>query len=147
VLIAAPPGRVFEVLLAIERFPLWWPSNLEVRVISPPPHGVGSILEVKTLGSRFRCQIASVDPPREISLDYFTGPHRGRGVWTLDARCGGTEVAYSVDLVPHGFVARALSHVLNFPALHSRQMRGVFCGLARAASMPAADESATKTAQ
>jgi uncharacterized protein YndB with AHSA1/START domain len=142
VLIAAPPRRVFEVLLAIERFPLWWPSNLQVRAISPPPHGVGSVLEIRTLGSRFRCQIVSVDAPQEISLHYYTGPHRGRGVWTLAARDGGTEVIYSVDLIPFGLVARALSHVLNFSALHSRQMRGVFRGLARAVSMHAADESA-----
>ena len=63
VFVPAPPERVLAALLAVERYPLWWPAALRVRVVSPPPHGLGSIVEIRALGSRFRCRIAAVEPP------------------------------------------------------------------------------------
>ncbi|MBV9748020.1 MAG: hypothetical protein JO157_04315 [Acetobacteraceae bacterium] len=40
-------------------------------------------------------------------------------------------MTYAVSLVPYGLVAKTLSHVVDFAALHSRQMQGVFSGLAQ----------------
>jgi uncharacterized protein YndB with AHSA1/START domain len=127
------PERVFARLLSIEHYDLWWPASLHVRVVSTPPHGEGSVIEIRTLGSRFRCRIAAMEPPRRLVVDYVTGPHRGHGIWTVSPWDGGTKVTYTISLVPHGLPAKLLSHFMDFGALHSRQMRGVFNGLARSA--------------
>lgn len=129
--VPAPSERVLAALLAVERYPLWWPAALRVRVVSPPPHGLGSIVEVRVLGSRFRCRIAAVEPPSRLTVVYVAGLHRGHGLWTLEPQQGGTKVTYAVDLVPHGLMAKLLSHVVDFATLHSRQMQGVFGGLTR----------------
>lgn len=102
-----------------------------VCVVSPPPHGLGSIVEIRALGSRFRCCIAAVEPPSRLTVEYVAGLHRGRGSWTLEPQQGGTKATYTIDLVPHGLRAKVLSHVMDFATLHSRQMQGVFGGLAR----------------
>lgn len=131
VFVPAPSERVLDVLLAVERYPLWWPAALRVRVVSPPPHGLGSIVEIRALGSRFRCRIAAVEPPSRLTVEYVAGLHRGHGSWTLEPQQGGTKATYTIDIVPHGLRAKVLSHVVDFATLHSRQMRGVFGGLAR----------------
>jgi uncharacterized protein YndB with AHSA1/START domain len=131
VFVPAPPERVLPALLAVERYTLWWPAALRVRAVSPPPHGLGSLVEIRALGSRFRCRIAAVEPPSRLTLEYVAGLHRGHGSWTLEPQQEGTKATYAVDLVPNGLRAKVLSHVMDFAALHSRQMQRVFGGLAR----------------
>lgn len=129
--IPASPEYVFATLLAVDRYSLWWPVALRVRVVSPPPHGLASVVEIRALGSRFRCRITAVESPSRLAVEYVAGPHRGRGSWTLESEDEGTRATYTISLVPHGPMARTLSHVVDFAALHSRQMRGVLGRLAQ----------------
>ena len=83
--IPASPERVFATLLAVDRYPLWWPAALRVRVVSPPPHGLASVVEIRALGNRFRCRITTVEPPSRLAVEYVAGLHRAtaRGHWSL----------------------------------------------------------------
>lgn len=134
--IQAPPDRIFALLLAVDGYAAWWPADIGVDVLSPQPHGVGSVVAVRLAktGGGFRCRIASADPPRAVAVDYIEGAHRGRGLWTLEPRDGGTQVTYGVDLKPRGLMVGLLSLVMDFSALHSRLMGEVLEGLERAAS-------------
>ena len=140
--IQATPERIFALLLAVDRYGEWWPSDIGVAVLSPPPHGEGSVVAVKLAqsGGGFRCRIAAAEAPRLIAVDYIEGPHRGRGTWTIEPCDGGSLVTYAVDLRPHGVMAGLLSYVMDFAALHSRLMGEVLDGLERAATNEKAAE-------
>lgn len=140
--IPAPPDRIFALLLAVDRYAEWWPGDIGVAVLTPPPHGVGSVVAVRLAqsGGGFRCKIVGADPPRQVDIDYIEGAHRGRGLWTLEPRDGGTQVTYRVDLRPRGMMVGLLSHVMDFAALHSRLMGEVLEGLERAAGKEKAAE-------
>jgi len=140
--IPAPPDRIFALLLAVDRYPEWWPDDIGVEVLTPPPHGVGSVVAVRLAksGGGFRCRIVGADAPLQVAVDYIEGAHRGRGLWTLEPRDGGTEVTYRVDLRPRGLMVGLLSYVMDFAALHSRLMREVLEGLERAATKEKAAE-------
>ncbi|MBV9748019.1 MAG: SRPBCC family protein [Acetobacteraceae bacterium] len=84
VFIPASPERVLAALLVVDRYHLWWPAALRVRVVSPPPHGLGSVVEIRALESRLRCRIAAVEPPSRLAVEYVAGPHRGHGSWKLE---------------------------------------------------------------
>ena len=128
--IAASPMRTFALLREVEGYPRWWPAALRVRAVGPDE------VEIRPPGSAFRCRLRAADAPGRIVVDYVSGPQRGQGVWSLDPLDGGraTRDCYAVDLVPHGVVARTLSRVLDFAAIHSRHMQPVLDGLAREAA-------------
>jgi len=42
----------------------------------------------------------------------------------------GTRACYRIDLEPHGWLPRLVSHFLDFSKMHSRSMGQVFDGLA-----------------
>lgn len=132
--VPAPRERVFALLLAVDRYAEWWPRSFRPIVLTPPPHGLGSLVQATVAGSKIACRIASADAPFRVGVEYIAGPHRGRGEWILTPRNGGTDAVYAFDAEPHGPAARLLSHVVDFAAIHSRHMKGVLEGLARAAA-------------
>jgi uncharacterized protein YndB with AHSA1/START domain len=141
--VEAAPQRVFAVLVAVDRYALWWPPAYRPRVLSPPPHGVGSVVQATVAGSRLVCRIAAADEPRSLVVEYVAGPHRGRGEWVLMPEGSGTAVIYAFDAEPVGPVARLLSHVVDFAAIHSRHMKLVLDSLAWAAEQGAAEGGAS----
>jgi uncharacterized protein YndB with AHSA1/START domain len=132
--IAAPPKRVFAVLLAVGRYADWWPAALAPRIVSVPHLGAGSTIEAGPRFGRFQARITEAEPPQRVSVAYVGGAHRGTGEWRLEPADGGTRVTYSIDLAPHGLVARALSRLVDFGPVHSRMMAAIFEGLAREAA-------------
>lgn len=128
--IAAPPERVFGLLDDPAGYPRWWPPALRVRAAGARE------VEIRPPGSGFLCRLGEAVPPTRLVVHYVSGPQRGEGVWTLEPIDGGrrTRLRYAVDLAPHGVIARALSHVMDFAAIHSRHMRPVLDGLAREAA-------------
>ncbi len=130
--IAAPAERVFAILADAQNYPRWWPPALRVRIVETI---AGQEIDIHPPGGGCRCRLGAADPPHRLVVDYIAGPQRGLGVWTLAAKPdgAGTTVTYAVDLMPHGLIARALSHVMDFSALHSRHMWPVLEGLAREA--------------
>ena len=63
------PTTVFALLLAVDRYAAWWPEDIGVEVLTPPPHGVGSVVAVRlaTSGGGFRCRIAGASSRRRTS--------------------------------------------------------------------------------
>lgn len=132
--IAAPPARVFAVLLAVARYAEWWPAALAPRIVSAVHLGAASIVEAGPRFGRFQARITEAEPPRRIAVAYVGGAHRGSGEWRLEPADGGTHVTYSVDLEPRGLLAQVLARFVDFAPIHSRMMAGIFEGLAREAA-------------
>ncbi len=63
-------------------------------------------------------------------IRYVEGVHRGTGRWTFEKVAEGTRACYRIDLEPHGWLPRLVSHFLDFSKMHSRSMGQVFDGLA-----------------
>lgn len=122
-------ARVFAALLDFDSYSLWWPAEFHVRALRSAAEHVGSRIEVRPWGGRFVCEIAEVVHDREIRIAYVDGVHRGTGVWTLEKLPEGTRACYRIDLVPHGWLVRLLSNLLDFGKMHSRSMAQVFDGL------------------
>ena len=124
--VAGSPAAVFAVLADVAHYPDWWPAELRIR------HLGGGEVEVRPRASRFCCRLGDGEPPYWLTVHYVDGPQRGDGIWTLQALPhGATRVSYRIDLEPHGLIARLLSVWMDFPAIHSRQMRPVLEALAR----------------
>lgn len=144
-LIPTTADRIFPHLLAVDRYAYWWPDEIDVEVLTPPPHGVGSVVAIKLAqsGGGFRCRIVEAEAPRRVVVDYIQGAHRGQGAWMLESQEGGTLVTYRVDLRPRGFVVGLLSYAIDFGKLHSQLMGDVLEGLERVATKEKAAESET----
>ena len=95
--VAAPREPVFEALADARTYPEWWrPVYISAEADGPPAMGVESRQHFKgrlpyTLKTRSR--IVALDPPGRIEAD-VVGDLRGKGIWTLTERDGGTHVRF-----------------------------------------------------
>ena len=120
---------VFAAVLDCESYPRWWPAQLRVRVLRVTPGRVGSQIEIRPRGGRFVCEIARVDPDREIEIEYVKDVHRGQGRWTFERLGDGTRAYYQIDLEPQGWLPGVLSNWMDLGKMHSRSVGKVFDGL------------------
>ena len=111
VVIDAPIERVWDVVSDIPSQPRWMHEMKEVRLLTPPPVGVGTRGEatVRVLGISVTdpVTITEWDPPHRFAVRH-EGAFTGHGVITLEAGADGstTIVRWSETLVPP-----ALPHV------------------------------------
>jgi nitroreductase/uncharacterized protein YndB with AHSA1/START domain len=139
--VAAPPARCYELVLAIRRYGEWW-QRVRCEVL-----GSEGVLRV---GSRFRMsggpvswvvEVTGLAPPRAVELRYIAGDLLGPVRWEFLPHPRGTRVRYA-----YRGVRPASDHTARVFAsgrglrLHSRAMRDdAFAGLRRVVEAPAAD--------
>lgn len=107
VVIDAPIHRVWEVVSDIESQPRWMHEMKAVRMLTPPPVGVGSRGEADVrvigIGVTDPVTITEWDPPRRFAVRH-EGVFTGGGVITLESGADGTTtiVRWSETLIPPG---------------------------------------------
>jgi predicted ester cyclase/mannose-6-phosphate isomerase-like protein (cupin superfamily)/uncharacterized protein YndB with AHSA1/START domain len=110
--VAAPPDAVYDVLVDAQTYPRWWrPVYIDVQTDGRPR--VGGVSRQHFKGRlpyhlRTRSTLTRLEPAALIEAD-VDGDLRGRGVWTLTARPGGTNVRF--DWTVHA--DRALLRILT----------------------------------
>ncbi|MBI1207837.1 MAG: hypothetical protein GC191_11170 [Azospirillum sp.] len=131
------PESLFPILLAFDRYAAWWPEDVGVRVLTEPPFGLGTVVEIATSGNAFQCTVEAIEAPLRVAMRYDSGLHDGTGVWSLEQQNGGTEITFAVDLRARGLAAMFLP-LFDVAGIHSRLMQKVFDGLERhlAAAVP-----------
>jgi uncharacterized protein YndB with AHSA1/START domain len=114
--VAAPPEPVFAALADGSTYPDWWtPVYVETKTDGPP--GLGRTSEQHFKGRlpyylRTRSTITRYEPPTVVGAD-VEGDLRGRGLWTLTPRDGGTDVRFDWRVSAEKPVVRALTPVLR----------------------------------
>jgi uncharacterized protein YndB with AHSA1/START domain len=114
--VAAPREPVFEALADARTYPEWWrPVYISTDADGPPAVGVESRQHFKgrlpyTLKTRSR--IVALDPPSRIEAD-VVGDLRGKGIWTLTERDGGTHVRFDWTVFADRALLRRLTPVLR----------------------------------
>jgi hypothetical protein len=104
IVIDAPVDRVWDWVSDIDRQPLWMHEMKSVRLLSPPPVGVGTRAEatVRILGISVTdpVTISEWDPPTRFAVSH-EGTFTGGGVITLEPGADGTTtiVRWSETLV------------------------------------------------
>ena len=101
----APIEAVWDALFAVEDWPKWWPSVLEVRPITPgDAMGVGAVRHF-TWGSALPYQLGFQMRTTQVRKPYLLegvaeGELSGVGRWTLSpsASGNGTEVRYDWEV-------------------------------------------------
>jgi uncharacterized protein YndB with AHSA1/START domain len=114
---AAPRARVWEELDAAARYPLWWPSILEYRDLTPTTRGAGARAERVVKGVlpyrlRYTTTVTAYEPPREIAYD-AAGDLAGRGRFVLEDEGAGTHVTFHWDVATSGFWLNLLAPLLK----------------------------------
>jgi len=66
--VAASPEAVFEAITEPEVFARWFPDYRGARWLSPPPHGTGSVREVKLRGLAVRERIVVYEPGQRFAF-------------------------------------------------------------------------------
>ena len=105
IVIDAPIDRVWEVVSNIEEQPRWMHEMKAVRMLTPPPVGVGSRGEadvrVLGIGVTDPVTITEWDPPRRFAVRH-EGVFTGGGVISLEAGADGTTtiVRWEETLIP-----------------------------------------------
>lgn len=126
------PETIFKVLADAPGYAKWWPFDVKVKVLKQSLSGVDSKIEVWASGGWFRCKVTSLDAPYRVGIQYYDGVVSGNSDWRIETLSNGlTRVSYSIDLEPHGVVARVLSNVINFSTIHSVQFRRILRALDR----------------
>ncbi len=125
--VSAPPERVWALVSDLRSYPRWWPASLRVRA---SPDGRSVLLHPRG-GVAFECRVDDAESPRRLRIRY-PGPRiQGTGEWRLESDPDGTRVTYEVDLRVRVLGAKLLGRWIDFAAVHSRGMVGVFAGLQR----------------
>lgn len=134
----APVGRVWEAIRDYQAWPLWWPSVVEARQISPgSPDGSG---EVATFTFRtrlpyrvcFTMTTTSVRAPYELD-GRAAGELEGTGRWRLAAEGDATIVHYYWDVRTTRRFMNLLAPLARpiFAWNHDQVMESGRCGLER----------------
>ena len=93
VVIDAPIERVWAELADIEGQPRWMHEMKAVRLLTPPPVGVGTrgeaTVRILGIGVTDPVEITAFDPPRRFEIRH-EGLFSGRGVITLDPGADGS---------------------------------------------------------
>jgi hypothetical protein len=93
VVVDAPIERVWAWVSDVERQPMWMHEMKAVRLLSPPPVGVGTTAEatVRILGISLTDPVTFTewDPPRRFAVRH-EGIYRGEGVIDLEPGADGT---------------------------------------------------------
>lgn len=114
--VAAPREAVFGAIADARTYPEWWrPVYISTEADGPPAVGVESRQHFKgrlpyTLKTRSR--IVALDPPSRVEAD-VVGDLRGKGIWTLSERDGGTHVRFDWTVFADRPLIRRLTPVLR----------------------------------
>src|SRR5207247_8179028 len=112
----APAEAVFDALADATTYPTWWrPVYLETTSDGPP--GLGRISQQHFKGRlpyhlHTSSTITRYERPTSIGAD-VVGDLRGRGLWTLTPRNGGTHVQFDWRVNAEKPIVRALTPVLR----------------------------------
>jgi uncharacterized protein YndB with AHSA1/START domain len=130
----APQEAVFDAVADAGTYPKWWkPVYLSCETDGPPAVGCESRQHFKgrlpyTL--KTRSKIIRLERPRLVEAD-VVGDLRGRGLWTLTPRDGGTHVRFDWQVFADRPLLRTLTPLLRplFRANHNwaiaRAMEGL----------------------
>lgn len=104
--------KVFNAVADVTVYKDWWSKNVKVKVLESKDDFIGSRVEIRTSGGRFRCEVVSVKNPSEVRICYYDGVQTGEGIWTIIPEGEfGTLLTYSINLEPNGFIPRFLSNI------------------------------------
>lgn len=97
--LAAPVGRVWEVLIAPDTWPRWWPQVRGVQMVRPgAPGGLGRVHRIawaSGLGYALTLEIEAVELRcHERLRGRALGTLQGEGIWLLAAEPGGTMLTH-----------------------------------------------------
>ena len=113
VVIDAPIERVWDVLADVEHQPDWMDDLLSVRLVTPPPIGVGTRAEgtVRIMGITVAdpITITEFDPPHRFAIRH-EGAYTGSSVITLAPNVDGTGTVVTWD---ETLVAPVLPHLAD----------------------------------
>lgn len=112
----APPDAVFDALADATTYPKWWrPVYIDTTTDGPPGPGRTSQQHFKgrlPYHLHTSSTITRYEPPTVLGAD-VEGDLRGRGLWTLTPRDGGTDVQFDWRVYAEKPVVRALTPVLR----------------------------------
>ena len=112
----APPDAVFDALADATTYPKWWrPVYIETTTDGPP--GIGRTSQQHFKGMlpyhlHTTSTITLYERPTAVGAD-VEGDLRGRGLWTLTPRDGGTHVRFDWRVYAEKPIVRALTPVLR----------------------------------
>lgn len=127
--LAAPPERVFDVLLNMAAYGSWWPRPVVYQSLRGGRARVSNGPLVW-----WTVAVTRSERPKSIELRYDGGAWKGAAVWTLEPAATGTRVTYTVDLNVNWWWLRLLGRVAPFARLHSWQLIPALRALGRYAS-------------
>lgn len=129
--------KIYEAVSDVSVYKDWWSKNVKIKVLHISDNCIGSKVEIRASGGWFRCEIVSVNSPKEVAIKYYEGVQKGMGIWKIE-KTGENEsiVTYSIELEPVGFIPRFLSNFINFSKIHSKAMKEMFVSLERYLSTP-----------
>lgn len=123
--IAAPPERVWEVLVDIPRQLEWMHDLRSIRILTPGPLRVGSIMAGQVrmfgLGQADPVEVTALEPPWRYAIAH-RGAFHGWGEFLLQPLEGGraTHVRWSESLTPTHRVLPPLAWLTRLPVLGPR---------------------------
>lgn len=124
VVIDAPIERVWTALADIEGQPRWMHEMKSVRLLTPPPNGVGTrgeaTVRIFGLGTTDPVEITEFAPPHRFSIRH-EGAFTGGGVITLEPGADGTTTVVRWE---ETLIAPILPHVWAIAA--GPVMTGIF---------------------
>jgi len=112
--------EVWKILIDVPNYNKWWPKVVNLKVLKFDGELIGTEFKASPLGGKsFTCRVISINPNKEIKLNYFDGIYRGTGYWKIEGKDGILKVSYTVDLEIVDKSIAFLSRLISIPRFHS----------------------------
>jgi hypothetical protein len=137
-LIQATRKRVFQILTSQDAFREICPEGTIVTFETPPPYGVGTLVNTKIthiyeLG--WNTRVEELLPPRKIRLQFLDGFFAGgTEIWELETLGEETQVTHTIIVQPKGFFGN-LVWTLKMRIKHDKMVEAVLDNLKRVSEL------------
>jgi catechol 2,3-dioxygenase-like lactoylglutathione lyase family enzyme len=128
-LLKFPVDYVYRTITDFASYAKWWPREIKFDIEHLNPNITGTTINVQNGIVKWKSKITGFKNNKLLAIDYIEGAWLGKTCWRVEDKAGDTELTMEIDLEINRLWLKPISAVINFSAVHSKQIHRIFRNL------------------